>query len=216
MFSGGTLKKLLALTALFACVATLSAATGPKAALGTGSIAGRITDSVTGQPIAGAKVMAGCCGQSATTGGDGTYIITGLAAGDYTVKAMKCGAYVMKAYPTPVHVAEGQAVTGINIALAPMGGGGGNGSISGTVYNKKTNAPIAGAKVMTGCCGKYVLTAEDGTYTISGLADGSYTVKAVKTGYQCATYHVPVVIQSGGAVTGIDFYLVATIYQALD
>lgn len=209
------MKKLLALVALFACAATLSAATAPKAALGTGSIAGTITDSVTGQPIAGAKVMAGCCGQSATTGGDGTYIIADLAAGDYTVKAMKCGAYVMKAYPTPVHVAEGQAVTGIDIALAPMGGGG-NGSISGTVYDKRTNAPIAGAKVTAGCCGKYALTAEDGTYTITGLADGSYTVKAMKSGYQCATYHDPVVIEAGGAVTGIDFYLVATTYQALD
>jgi uncharacterized surface anchored protein len=208
------LKKLLASVALFACAATLSAATAPKAALGTGSIAGTITDSVTGQPIAGAKVMTGCCGQSATTGGDGTYIITGLAAGDYTVKAMKCGAYVTKTYPSPVHVADGQAVTDINIALAPMGGG--NGSISGTVYDKKTNAPIAGAKVMTGCCGKYVLTAADGTYTVSGLADGSYTVKAVKSGYQCATYPDPVVIQSGGAVTGIDFYLIATAYQTLD
>jgi hypothetical protein len=211
------LKKLFALVALFACVATLSAATtGKTLVLGNASIAGTITDSVTNAPIAGAKVTAGCCGSGATTGEDGTYIIENLAAGDYTVKAMKCGAYAMKVYPTAVHVEEGQAVTGIDIALAPMGGGGGNGSISGTVYDKRTNAPIAGAKVMTGCCGNYVLTAEDGTYTVSGLADGSYTVKAVKSGYRCATYPDPVVIQSGGAVTGINLYLVGTAYQALD
>jgi hypothetical protein len=211
------LKKLLAFVALFACVATLSAAVGPVTKVGTGSIAGTITDSVTSQPIVGAKVMAGCCGMSATTGEDGTYIIEGVLAGDYTVKAMKCGAYVMKTYPTPVHVEEGQAVTGIDIALAPMGGGGGDGSISGTVYDKATNAPIAGAKVMAGCCGgKYAMTAEDGTYTITGLADGSYTVKAMKTGYKCAMYPDPVVITAGGAVTGIDFHLVGTSNRALD
>ncbi len=210
------MKKLLAFVALFACVATLSAATSPYAKLGTGSIAGTITDSVTGQPIVGAKVTAGCCGQGVLTGEDGTYIIENLAAGDFTVKAMKCGEYAMKVYPTAVHVEEGQAVTGIDLALAPMGGGGGNGSISGTVYDKKTGAPIAGAKVMAGCCSQGATTAEDGTYTITGLGDGSYTVRAMKTGYKCATYPDPVVITAGGAVTGIDFHLVGTPNRALD
>jgi uncharacterized surface anchored protein len=208
--------KLFALLALVVCATMVSAANSPEAiALGTGSIAGTITDSVTGLPIAGAKVTAGCCGRGATTGDDGTYIIENLAAGDYTVKAMKCGAYAMKAYPTTVHVEEGQAVTGIDIALAPMGGGGA-GSISGTVYDRATNAPIAGAKVTAGGCMKSAMTAEDGTYTITGLADGSYTVKAMKSGYQCATYPDPVVIEAGGAVTGIDFYLVGTPHRALD
>jgi len=208
------LKKLLALVALFACVATLSAAdTGTKSlVLGSGSIAGTITDSVTNAPIAGAKVLVGCHGQNATTGDDGTYVIGGLAPGDYTVKAMKCG-YMMKAYPEPVHVEDGP-VTGIDIALAPIGGGGGSGSISGTVYDKATNAPIAGAKVMAGC-GKYDLTEDDGTYTITNLADGSYTVKAMKEGYKCAEYPDPVVIEDGGDVTGIDFHLVGTSNRAL-
>jgi len=211
------LRKLAALIVGLVCVTmVIAAAPARHVALGTGSISGTITDSATGQPIAGAKVMASNCGRSATTGGDGTYVITGLAAGDYTIKAMKMGAYVMKAYPGPVHVAEGQAVTGIDIALAPMGGGGGNGSISGTVYDKKTNAPIAGAKVTASGCSRYAMTGSEGTYTITGLADGSYTVKAMKSGYQCATYPNPVVIQSGGAVTGIDVYLVGTTYKALD
>jgi hypothetical protein len=208
------LKKLFALTVLFVCAATLIAAPGRPTALATGSIAGTITDSATGQPIAGATVTAGC-GHSATTGEEGTYIISDLAAGDYTVKAMKCGQYAMKMYPEQVHVADGQNVTGIDIALAPMGGGGGNGSISGTVYDNATHAPIAGARVMAGCM-KTALTAPDGTYTISNLADGSYTVKAVKAGYKCAVYPSSVVIQDGGAVTGIDFYLVSTPNLAID
>lgn len=211
------MKQLFAVLTIVVCVTALSAATSPAAiATGTGSIAGTITDSVTGLPIAGAKVSAGMCGRNATTGEDGTYIIENLAAGDYTVKAMKCGAYAMKTYPGDVHVEEGQAVTGIDIALAPMGSGGGDGSISGTVYDKKTGAPIAGAKVMAGGCMQSATTAEDGTYTLAGLADGSYTVRAMKSGYKCATYPDPVVVENGGAVTGIDFYLVGSPYQALD
>jgi uncharacterized surface anchored protein len=152
----------------------------------------------------------------ATTGNDGSYTIANLAAGDYTVRAMKSGAYVTKQYPTAVHVSNGQAVTGIDFALAPMGGGGGNGSISGTVYDKATNAPIAGARVTAGCCRNSATTGNDGTYTITGLADGSYTVMAMKNGYKCATYPSPVVISGGQAVTGIDFHLVWSNNRTLD
>ena len=83
------MKRLLALVARFACVASLSAATGKTLVLGNSSISGTITDSVTGLPIAGAKVTAGCCGQYALTAENGTYTIQNLAPGDYTVKAMK-------------------------------------------------------------------------------------------------------------------------------
>lgn len=209
------MKKLFVLLAVVACSASLFAATSPtQSVLGSGSISGVITDSAAGGPIAGAMVMAGC-GHSATTGNDGSYTIPSLAAGDYAVKAMKCGQYVMKQYPGMVSVAEGQAVTGINIALAPMGGGGGNGSISGFVYNKATGAPVAGARVMAGC-GHSATTGSDGSYTLAGLADGSYTVRAMAGGYQCVTYPSPVVISGGQAVTGIDLYLVPQTNKALN
>jgi len=211
------MKRLLPFVAIALLGVLMIGATGKQIVpTGSGSIAGVITDSATGLPIEGARVTVGCHGQGATTGSDGSYVITGLAAGDYTVKAMKCMVYVMKQYPTPVHVDEGQAVTGIDIALAPMGGGGGDGSISGTVYDKNTNLPIEGAKVIAGRCNQYALTAGDGTYTIANLADGSYTVKAMKDGYHCATYPTPVVISNGQPVTGIDFHLAPSSFRALD
>jgi uncharacterized surface anchored protein len=210
------MKRLVPIFALCAVALMMVGAAGKQfAPAGTGSISGIVTDSVTGLPIEGAKVMAGC-GRMATTGSDGSYTIANLAAGDYTVKASKCNTYVMKQYPTPVHVDEGQAVNGIDFALAPMGGGGGNGSISGTVYDKATNAPIAGAKVTAGGCRNSATTGSDGIYTITGLADGSYTVRAMKTGYKCATYPSPVVISGGQAVTGIDFHLISSNIRALD
>jgi uncharacterized surface anchored protein len=208
------LRRLATLIVGLVCVTMVIAATPARhIALGTGSISGTITDSVTGSPIGGAKVMVNCH-TSATTGSDGRYTIANLAAGDYPVTVMKTG-YVMKAYPGTVHVAEGQAVTGIDIALAPMGGGG-SGSISGTVYDKKTNAPVAGAKVTASGCSRSTTTGSDGTYTITGLADGSYTVRAMKSGYLCATYPTPVVITNGQPVTGIDFHLQSTSHIAQD
>lgn len=204
------MKKLFTLLALVACVATLTAAVGkaPLVKLSNGSISGIITDSVTGLPIAGAQVNAGTCHLQTTTNNDGSYTIANVPPGNYNVKAMKCGAYYPKTYPTPVHVEAGQSVTGINIALSPMGGGGGgNGSISGTVYDKATGSPIAGAKVNAGGCRHSATTGNDGTYTITGLADGGYSVKACKEGYECATYPTLVVITGGNSVTGIDFQL---------
>jgi len=209
------MKKLVPIIALCAVALMMVGASGKQVIpTGTGSISGVVTDSVTGLPISGAMVSAGC-GHMATTGSDGSYTIVNLAAGNYTVKASKCGAYVMKQYPTPVHVDDGQAVTGIDFALAPMGGGGGDGSISGTVYDKSNNAPIAGAKVTAGGCHSSAITGSDGTYTITDLADGSYTVKAMKRGYECATYPTPVVISGGQPVTGIDFHLIPNC-RALD
>ncbi|MEO0108437.1 MAG: carboxypeptidase-like regulatory domain-containing protein, partial [candidate division WOR-3 bacterium] len=198
------MKKFLAILVVLSATALFAAATAPKAERdGSGSISGTITDAVTGNPIEGAKVTAGCCGRSALTGADGSYTIGNLPAGSYRVKAMKCGEYEPGEYPNLVEVAEGQHVEGIDISLTPIGGSG-SGSISGTVYDKQTGEPIAGAKVMAGSCGRSVLTGDDGAYTISGLADGTYTVKAMKCGYGCATYPEPVVIEDGAAVTGID------------
>jgi large repetitive protein len=204
-------KKLFTILVLVVSAATLIAAVSkaPQVKLSNGSIFGIITDSVTGLPISGARVVAGRCQLQATTNNDGSYTIANVPPGDYTVRAMKCNEYAPKEYPAPVHVESGQQVTGINIALAPMGGGGGgNGSISGTVYDKRTNTPIVGAKVTAGGCHNSAMTGNDGTYTITGLAYGSYTVKACKDGYECATYPAQVVISGGNSVSGINFYLV--------
>jgi hypothetical protein len=210
------MKRLLFVLALCLSTVAMVAAVSPKAqTFGTGSISGIVTDEATNLPIAGAIVTAGGCGRRATTAEDGSYTIANLPTGDYTVKAMKCDAYVTETYPTPVHVEDGQAVTGIDFALTPLGGGGGTGTISGHVYDQVTGLPLEGARVSAGGCGRYALTVADGSYTIPNLTDGSYTVKAMKSGYTCATYPTPVVISGGAPVTGIDFQLVP-MNRALD
>ena len=71
-----------------------------------GSIAGKVTDMVTGQALSGANVSAisgARTAASVASGPDGTYRLTGLPAGSYTVVAAKIGYTVKRA--------EGVAVT---------------------------------------------------------------------------------------------------------
>jgi uncharacterized surface anchored protein len=181
-----------------------------------GAIAGRITDRRTGEPVKDAVILAtdGRGRLETRSDGRGNYLLRGLKPGDYAVTAGARG-YMKETYPRRVPVTADSVTGDIDFALAP-GGGGGSGTISGTVYEKRTNEPIAGATVTAGRSGNSATTGRDGTYTITGLADGSYKVRVIKTGYRGASYPDPVVIRNGGAVRGIDFYLVPTSNRALD
>ena len=200
-----------------------------------GSISGTITNT-SAVPIQGASVQASgtaCCSDGyATTAFDGTYTITGLAAGSYTIYAYAQG-YPMKYYEdtydygsaTPIDVASGVTTPGIDMALEP------GGTVSGTVTNGSAT-PIAGASVQatrTVCCGYgSATTAADGTYTMTGLAPGTYTVQVYYAascppsppGGDCDVYApqyydgvydssaaTPVGVASGGTTPGIDFAL---------
>ena len=87
------------------------------------------------------------------------------------------------------------------------GGGGGNPttySISGTVETS-TSAAIGGVTVTaTGAGSGSTTTAADGTYTISSLANGTYTITPTKTSYTFSPSTRGVTI-SGANQTSIDF-----------
>ncbi len=70
------------------CVAAALAALAPAVAHAqAASIAGTVTDSISGAPITGARVGLSGMAQVATTNARGQYSITGLGSGDYTVIA---------------------------------------------------------------------------------------------------------------------------------
>jgi len=119
---------------------------------------------------------------------DGSYSIGPLAAGSYRLEFNGLGCsekyfpqwYAGKsdfATADVVNVTVGQAVVGINAALRSTSG---TGSISGTVTDDLGNpvqpicadAVIAENQATVGS----VLTGADGSYTISGLATGTYKV----------------------------------------
>ncbi|MBW4077101.1 MAG: hypothetical protein HIU84_01025, partial [Acidobacteria bacterium] len=159
---------------------------------GTGSISGVVSVLVAGSPLSdiciSAQTTGGNFGGATTSAVDGTYTISGLAAGGYTVWFNDCnqtGNYASQYYDgatggtssyqsaTSVSVTVGATTSSIN---AQMSAGG---SISGTVTNGSTG--LAGicisAQSTGGGLGGAATTGSTGTYTISGLAAGSYKVQ---------------------------------------
>jgi thermitase len=156
-----------------------------------GTIAGTITDSVTGLPVPGATVSAGSA--STTSTASGAYSLPNLWAGTYTVSA-SAAAYLT----TQKSVSLSTGTTTANFALVPYVG-----TISGTVTDWSTGLPIAGAAVTTGT--STASTDSAGAYTLAGLAPGSHALLASAAGYVDLGKTVTV---SSGQTTTADFALV--------
>ena len=152
-----------------------------------GDISGVVLKASDSSPVANADVWAdgydGGGGSGTRTAADGTYTITGLAPGDYRVQVNAGQSLVHEFYndttnweqAARVTVVSGQNTTSTDFSLA------GGGSISGKVVRDSDGTPVANADVHAGtfeCCGgNGTRTAADGTYTITGLAQGDYRVQ---------------------------------------
>ena len=169
--------------------------------LAGGSIAGTVVTANPGDPIAGVDVWANSYdgdgdGGGTRTDANGNYEITGLAPGEYRVRAQKHNAGLVGEWydnttdwglAARVPVLAGQVTPGIDFDLA------GGGTISGTVYMSDGATALADAEVWAeqyDCCGEGggALTAADGTYTIDSLAPGDFRVRAQKQGYTFEYY----------------------------
>jgi hypothetical protein len=95
----------------------------------TASIAGTVVDSKTSKPVPAALVIASRAGappltKNTKSGGDGTFLIQGLTAGNYLVCVQTAGDRYLdpcqwNATPAAVTLASAQAAAGIKIALTP-------------------------------------------------------------------------------------------------
>jgi acid phosphatase type 7 len=135
---------------------------------GSGSLAGIVTDSSTGMPIAGA-VIADSAG-SVNTDSSGHYS-QNLPASSYVVIATATGFGPASASLT---VAAGGTVTQ-NFALLP------GGCITGRLIDASGSAPLSGATVSWG--GGGTSTDAAGNYTLGGLSDGAYILIATLPGF---------------------------------
>ncbi len=186
-----------------------------------GSISGTVTDAAHPGGLAGVCVLAtsadgGSGFGGATTAADGSYQIGNLPPDSYTVEFDPgCGATVTspdapQLAPSAVQVLPGGSVTGVNAALAAAG------SISGTVTDTADPAGLAGVCVTAtsadgGIGFGSAVTAADGTYTVPGLAAGSYTVEFDPTcnGLNASadlaqSAAASVAVAAGAAVTGVN------------
>ncbi len=183
--------------------------------------AGSISGTVTGPGGAGvpdATVFAtpydgSAGGASATTAADGSYSLTGLAAGSYRVTFV-ADDFGVAYYPgstdffgaVAVVVTDGTDTSHIDQHYTATGG------ISGRISGEDGVA-LGGATVAVtgtgGFGGMEVTTGADGTYAATGLADGTYWVNASAAGHMSLYFPhasdlsgaAPVTV-AGGAVTG--------------
>ncbi|MGQ9707967.1 MAG: MSCRAMM family protein [bacterium] len=176
---------------------------------GSGGIAGRVTDLVTGNPIVNAIVSA--CSDStpagrAQTNEQGLYLIEGLEPGRYQVIARAQG-YIPAHYPVPVVVQEGRITRGVDLRLRQIQPR--TGAISGRVIDRVTNVPIKGAVVFVqnGNGRRRVRTDRAGYYIVRGLQPGRYQVSAKAMRYFPETYPERVEVRPNEVTEDINFAL---------
>ena len=153
-----------------------------------GIVGGHVMAQDTHEPLVGVQVRISsseASGQTAiaTTGEDGSYAVEGLAPGTYDVHFEPNGsAYLGQFYngkgdneePDLVTVGEGASVEEIDASLVPAA------TVRGSVTDAATEEPVVGVDVDVasdeGGSGGTTTTDENGTYTVTGLAPGTYTV----------------------------------------
>src|SRR5262245_56960490 len=169
-----------------------AAATPPAPVSSTARISGVVKSAADDTPLARARVIATSPAlpepRVAITGADGTYAMTDLPPGAYTIAASRTG-FAPYSYGqgramagTPFNVASGQQLTGIDLALVV------GGVIAGRILDED-GAPFAGATVEAllhraqgGTDALFpVATAQTddrGEFRLFGLAPGPYYVSA--------------------------------------
>jgi hypothetical protein len=203
-----------------------------------GAISGTVTDAVTASPLNGITVQiftstGGSSVRSGNTNASGFFNFTGLPTGSYFARTVVPAAlnYVDEIYDnlvaagqtitsaTPIAVTAGATHSGVDFALSQ------GGTITGTVTDAVTSAPIAGITVQVlnsrGAGGiRSINTDGSGVYTLTGLPAGSYFVRTRDSvNYADELYdNIPylvgdvsigtaVAVTAGGTQTGINFAL---------
>lgn len=168
-----------------------------------GTISGTVTDSSTHAGISGATVAVNGTGLSTTTGAGGTYTISNVPAGNYTVSASASN-YQSNSV-SGVTVTSGGTTSNVNITLthvvAPA-----TGTVAGQVMVSFFGRyyAVSGASITVSMGGQnYTGTTDsNGNYSIGNVPAGNGTV-SVSDSYGSQSQNVTV---SGGQTSTANFY----------
>lgn len=186
---------------LSALLLALAAAASPHASHAQ-TLQGRVLDRATQQPLADAEVtLVDAQGEAAATarsGADGSFRVTGSAAGAYRVTARKLGYQTMLS--SVLQLAEGEVLQ-VEARLTPQqtevvaeaaaGAPEGERGISGRVAEQGTGRSISGVSVTLlnerGQNMGSVTTDREGNFHIPVTTPGRYQLRAQRIGYQRST-----------------------------
>ena len=156
---------------------------------GFGSLAGKVTDRATGNPVAHATISYAAA--NTLTDNSGSYSLTMAPLGSYALSVSAAG-YVSQSLI--VNIGPGQAVSQ-DFALVPATAG--SGTILGSVTDALTGSPLPNASISYS--GGASTTDSNGKYSLSGVPAGNTTVTATSSGY--VSQNATVTIVSGGTTT---------------
>ena len=94
-------------TFIAAVAVSLALAASARSVSAQGKITGHVTAADDGRPLAGARVLVVGSTSVATTGDDGSFTLSSVAAGNWQLQALHVGYQSLK---KPVTVAKGEAV----------------------------------------------------------------------------------------------------------
>ena len=191
----------------------------PIALNGIGTVSGKVSDRATGAPLGGVNVqIAGSSGDfsalatTLTVAKDGkavgSYEFIGIPEGDYTATFQLDG-YDDAAIPFTVDSAKPTAA--VNTELSPSPGGARIGSVTGRVTDALTGEGLGGvAVVVSGPGGPYATSTLTravggqpvGSFSVTGLAIGSYTASWTTAQYQPAA--LPFTLTADDATAAVD------------
>ncbi len=147
-----------------------------------GSVTGHVVDQLSGLPLAGVQVTADS-GQSALTGTDGEFLLTGITPGLHGLDFALTG-YANANRTALVDAGQQAAIGSVGLTVA-----GNAGILSGTVTAAASHQPLAGAAItvngnnmtLTDAAGAYRLVVPAGSYTVTLAASGFLTATAEVT-----------------------------------
>lgn len=172
-----------ALAALALAVAAASLAPLSASASATASMSGVVTAADTGAPIADLAVTLELPGgtevASTSTDAAGAYTFTDLQAASYIAQfSDDYGTGHLGTTSSPLTVNDGQSITGVNVALALGGSITGTVSLSTGPLTQPATVALVGQGSVVNSPGDLfgIPTAADGTFTLTGLKSGNYTL----------------------------------------
>jgi hypothetical protein len=168
----------------------------PTPSAGSATIAGQVLDSQTRAPIAAGIVSASPGGSSTLTDANGNYSLS-LAAGTYTVTAS--AATYSSASQTAIVKAGQKLILNFKLSSSTT-----YGSLTGTVVDSVTRAPIVGATVALSN-GLVRVTDTNGAFSYSIVLSGTYTMTVSAVGYVTQTQQVAI---KAGKTTTVQVLLV--------